>query len=198
MKTFCVREMRREYVGVTRLYTASTVIFLLFFAFLGIGMHVRQTDMRYRILLIGLVFFTVLEFLGLHLILTDEKRLLRKTPFGLSLSRLGKPEEIMQQIDGSAEKRYDRFISFALMKDWLMIYYACGWKYDAKRVCALPIPLQAIQRAEILPEYSAQDPERKSVRLICEDGRNYEFYLYRQQEWDALREWLKEQEQTAV
>ena len=185
-------------MGVTRLYVASTVIFLLLFAFLGIGMHVRRADTRFRILLIGLDFFTVLVFFGLHLVLTDEKRLLRKTPFGQWLSALGKPEEIMRKIDASAEKRYDRFISFALLSDWLIIYYPCGWKYDLKRVCALPIPREAIRAAEALPEYSAQEPEKKRVRLMCEDGGKNEFSLYRQQEWDALREWLKEQEQTAV
>ncbi|MBR5109378.1 MAG: hypothetical protein IK099_04215 [Clostridia bacterium] len=198
MKRFCVREMRREYIGVTRLYVASTVIFLLLFAFMGVGMYVRQTDMRFRILLMGLDLFTVFAFFGLHLVLTDEKRLLRKTPFGQSVSALGNPEETMHEIDGSAEKRCERFISFALLNDWLIIYYMNGWKYDAKRVCALPIPRGAIRRADILPEYSAQDPERKSVRLLCEDGGTRGFYLYRQQEWDALHIWLKEQEKTAV
>ena len=198
MKQFCVREMRREYVGVTRLYVASTVIFLLLFAFLGIGMHIRQAEMRFRLLLIGLNGFTALAVLGLHLVLTDEKRLIRKTPFGQALSALGDPEEIARRIDANAEKRYERFLSFALLHDWLIIYYASGWKYDAKRVCALPIPREAIRAAEILPEYSPRDTERIRARIIYGEGVNHEFYLYRRQEWDALRAWIKEQEQTTL
>ena len=75
MTGFCVREMRKEYRGVTRQYAGSAMLFLVAFACLGLIMRVREADYRLRLLLIGLDIVVVLALLGLHLILTDEKNL---------------------------------------------------------------------------------------------------------------------------
>ena len=69
MTGFCVREMRREYRGVSRLYTGTAMLFLLAFACLGVVMRVRDADARLRLLLIGLVntgLAYVLYFSGLQ------------------------------------------------------------------------------------------------------------------------------------
>ena len=64
MTGFCVREMRREYRGVSRLYTGTAMLFLLAFACLGVVMRVRDADARLRLLLIGLDFVVVLVLLS--------------------------------------------------------------------------------------------------------------------------------------
>lgn len=192
MTGFCVREMRREYRGVSRLYTGTAMLFLVAFACLSVIMRVRQADARLRLFLIGLDFVVVLGLLGVHLILTDERNLIHKTPFGAALRALGEPREMMRQIDLSAEKRFEQYNGFTLLEGWLLLYAPNGWKYEPKRVCARPVARKNIRAAEALPAGQAL----LSVRLTMNDGTAHELYDLPQQEWEALRTWLREQEQT--
>lgn len=192
MTGFCVREMRREYRGVSRLYTGTAMLFLVAFACLGVVMRVRDADARLRLLLIGLDFVVVLVLLGVHLILTDERNLILKTPFGAALRALGEPREMMRQIDLSAEKRLEQYAAFALMEGWLLLYSPNGWKYEPKRICARPVARKDIRAAEALPAGQAL----LSVRLTLNDGTAHELYDLPHREWEALRTWLREQEQT--
>ncbi|MBR3105954.1 MAG: hypothetical protein IKH30_02075 [Clostridia bacterium] len=198
MTGFCVREMRKEYRGVTRLYAGSAMLFLVAFACLGLIMRVREADYRLRLLLIGLDIVVVLALLGLHLILTDEKNLIRKTPFGESLRALGDPGDIMRQIDEGAKKRFDLFPSFALLDGWLIVFFSGGWKYEPRRICARPIPRKDIRAAEILPDDQRADSGRMRFRLTLCDGSIFDLYLYQRQELEDLRCWLNEQEQMAI
>lgn len=198
MKGFCVRQMRREYRGALRLCVMTTVCVLLLFAFLGVGLHVKQAAEKYRLLLIGLNPAAMLAFFGVYLILTDEKNLLRKTPFGQALRALGEPREVMRRIDESAGKRWEDYGSFTLLDGWLILYYADGWKYERQRTCALPISRNNIRGAEILSEYDPNDPERRAVRLILGDGTSRDFSVYQQRNLQILREWLGEQEQMTI
>ncbi len=198
MKGFCVREMRREYRGMTWLYTGSAMLFLLAMACLGAVMRARGADERLRMALIGLDAVALLTLLGLHLILTDEKNLIKKTPFGGHLRSLGAPKEIMRQIDEGAYKRFETYSSFALLDGWLMLFYTDGWRYEPRRVCARPIRKQDIRAAEALTDEPANESGRVRVCLALKDGRVYDFFLYHRRDLETLRVWLKEQEQMAL
>ena len=198
MTGFCAREMRKEYRGVMRLYAGSAMLFLLAFACLSLVMRSREADIRLRLLLIGLDVVVVLALLGLHLILTDEKNLIKKTPFGVSLRDLGEAREIMRQIDESVKRRFDLYPSFALTDGWMIVFYSRGWKYEPRRVCARPIPKKDIRTAEILPEDQRVDSGRMRFRLTLCDGSACDLYLYQRQELEDLRDWLNEREQTAI
>jgi len=198
MTGFCVREMRREYRGMSRLYAGTAMLFLLAFACLSVVMRVRDADTRLRLLLIGLDLVVLLTLLGVHLVLTDEKNLIRKTPFGEAVRALGEPREIMRKIDESAGKRYEPYTSFTLLEDWLLLYYANGWKYEQKRVCVRPVQRGDIRAAEILPDQRSASLEQIQARLTFSDGTAYDLYHLPRQEWDALRVWLREQETIAL
>ncbi len=198
MTGFCVREMRKEYRGVTRLYMGTAMLFLLAFACLGVVMRVRDVDIRGRMLLVGLDVVVVLALIGLHLILTDEKNLIKKTPFGESLRALGDPRDIMRQIDESAKKRFELFPSFALLDGWLVVFYSRGWKYEPRRVCARPIQRKDIRGAEVIPEDQRSDSGRIRFRLTLCSGSSCDLCIYQRQELEALRDWLNEQEQTTI
>lgn len=198
MTGFCIREMRKEYRGVTRLYTGSVMLFLLAFACISVVMRVREADVRLRLLLIGLDIVVVLVLLGLHLILTDEKNLISKTPFGESMRKLGDPYEIMRQIDESAQKRFDLYPSFALLNEWLIVFYPRGWKYEPRRVCAMPIQKKDISAVEVLPREGQDDAGGIRFRLTLYSGVFFDLFIYRRQELEELRNWLNEQEQTTV
>ena len=195
MKRFCTLEMRKEYRGVTQIAFNALVFTLMAFAVLGIGMQVMGVDIRLRLIAVALNPIAVLAFIGAYYILTDEKNLIRNTPFGQSLSALGEPRDVMRQIDESALKRYEFYGVFILLEDWLILYYANGWKYDRNRTCAVPIPRDSIRAVEVLPEYDPKDPKKRTIRLVTEDGISREFEIYQQQAVEALRDWLKEQEQ---
>ena len=194
MTGFCVREMRREYRGMTRLYTGTAMLLLLVFACLSAVMRARDADPRLRLLLIGLDIVVLLGLLGVHLILTDEKNLILKTPFGKAVRALGDPKELMRRIDESAVRRFDPYASFALLDEWLIVYHRNGWKYEPKRVCARPVARTDIRGAEMLPSSQALG----SIRLTLTDGAALELYDLPRQDWAALRDWLKKQEQTTV
>lgn len=194
MAGFCVREMRREYRGMTRLYAGTAMLFLLAFACLSVVMRVRDADPRLRLILIGLDMVVLLGLLGVHLILTDEKNLIQKTPFGEAVRALGDPKEVMRKIDESAQSRFEPYASFALLEEWLIIYHRNGWKYEPKRICARPVARMDIRAAEMLPNSQTL----VSIRLTLTDGAALELYDLPRQHWAALRDWLKKQEQTTV
>ena len=178
--------------------TLYGVLFLLAFACIGVVMRVRNADIRLRMLLVGLDVVVVLALIGLHLILTDEKNLIKKTPFGEALRALGDPRDIMRKIDESAKKRFELYPSFALLDGWLVVYYSRAWKYEPRRVCARPVQRKDIRAAEVLPEDQRSDSGRMPFRLTLCSGSSCDLYIYQRQELEALRDWLNEQEQTTI
>ena len=198
MTGFCVREMRKEYRGVSRLYAGTAMLFLLAFACIGVIMRVREADIRFRGLLLGLDIVAVLGLLGIHLILTDEKRLIQNTPFGAFLRDLGDPNTIMREIDQSASKQLDCFPSFALTDGWLILFYPSGWKYEPRRICARPVRKADIRSTEFIPEGRLDGSGRMLIRIRFVSQAVCEFYIFQWEEMENLRSWLREQEKTTV
>ncbi len=194
MTGFCVREMRKEYRGVSRLYAGTALLFLTAFACFSVIMRVRDADIRLRMLLIGLDAVVVLGLLGVHFLLTDEWNLLKKTPFGNAVCALGEPRDVMRQIDDSVMKRFELYSSFALTESWLILFYPGGWKYEPRRVCARPIRKEDIRSTEFIPEGQLDGSGRMLIRLNCINGVSCAFYIYQWKELGNLRVWLREEE----
>ena len=135
MDRFCIRQMRKEYRGVIKACCASAVVLLLAGACLGAVAQARHADSRALILLLGVQLFIVISLLGMYLILSDEKRLIRQTPFGRSLQRLGDPERLIADIDKSARKGLERHGAYTLTQDWLILEYPCAWRWS---LCGKP------------------------------------------------------------
>ena len=98
MDRFCIRQMRKEYRGAVRVGYGFAVALLLTCAVLGAVARAKHPDSWVFVLFLGAQAFIVMAMIGLYLILTDDKRPIRVTPFGQALSRLGDPEELIGEI----------------------------------------------------------------------------------------------------
>ena len=195
MEGFCRRQMRKEYRGVLNLLVYLIVLLLLLTAVYGAFVIAFPDQRAERMLLIAAVSgVAVLFCAGLYLVFTDTKRLLRKTPFGLALTRLGDPEALMVQIDESAKKRLERLGPLALLSDWLILHYPSPTRLDPLRSCAVPIRRESVARLRLYPEHDPDDPQKRHIALETRDGAVYDFYVFQQSALDALRDWLEEQE----
>ena len=193
MKDFSARQMRREYGGVLKNCWVGAVVWLLAGAFAGAVAVSRHAEEKQLLLLTGVFLVPPVLCLGLYLIFSDIRRLRKKTPYGQALRALGDPEEVQAEIDMSAQAQCTDYGSFILLKDFLIMRYVNGWRLDPRRVCARPFRRADIQAAQILPGRNERDPEEKRIQLIVKD-EPFEFVCYQLQDWEALRDWLKERE----
>ena len=191
MKSFSLRQMRREYRGMLRSCTGMAIIWLLAMAVFGAVMASQHVEAKKLTLLLGLNAAVVLALLGAYLILSDAKWLLKKTPYGQALYSLGEPEKIMAEIDRDAEAFCEHHGSFILLRNWLVLIVPNGWNLEPYRMCAYPIRQRDITEIRLLSEVNPNDPEERHIQLTCAEG-SQDFYVYQQQDMDALREWMEQ------
>ena len=190
MKSFSLRQMRREYRGMLRSCTGTALYWLLIAAIFGAIMAVKHVETRILLFMAGIDTAVVLLLLGAYFVFSDTKWLLKKTPFGRALSSLGAPEEIMAEIDRDAEALCEHHGSFILLRNWLVLILPNGWRLEPYRMCAYPIRQSEITEIRLLSEDNPDDPEERHLRLTCTEGAE-KFYVYQQQDLDALREWME-------
>ncbi len=190
MKNFSLRQMKREYRGVLRSCTGTAVLWLLITAIFGAIMAVRHVEEKILLLMAGANMAVILLLLGMYLVFSDTKWLLKKTPFGQALYSLGDPEKIMAEIDRDAEALCEHHGSFILLRNWLVLILPNGWKLEPYRMCAYPIRQREITVIRLLSENNPNDPEERHIQITCTEGTE-EFYVYQQQDLDALREWME-------
>ena len=193
MKGFSLRQMRKEYGGALRLCVGVMVSLWLAGACFGALFSAMHTEFPTALAALGVLLAASLGNLGVYLILSDEKRLIRKTPYGWALATLGDPKEIMEKIDQDALRRCEYHGSFTLLQNWLILQVPFGWRFEPRRVCALPIPRSSIQSIKVLGERNTGDPEERRLRLISSRD-TYEFFSFQQQDVDDLRRWMEEGE----
>jgi len=194
MKDFSVRQMRSEYRGVLRLIVGAFVSVLLAASLMGALLAARHAESAVMLTSGALLLVLCLAALGAYLILSDEKHLIRRTPFGQALTRLGDARSVMREIDQSAMQRCERRGAYALLKDWLIIYRLDGWRMDRRRVCACPVPRGSIRAILVLPERNPDDPQERRVLVTGDNGVQYSFSCFQQQDVDALRNWMRGEE----
>ena len=190
MKNFSLRQMKREYRGVLRSCTGMAVVWLLIMAVFGAIMAAQHVDAKKLTLLAGVNVAIVLALLGAYLVFSDTKWLLKKTPYGQALYSLGDPEKIMAEIDRDAEALCEHHGSFILLRNWLVLILPHGWNLEPYRMCAYPIRQREITKIRLLSETNPNDPEERHIQLTCAE-ETQDFYVYQQQDLDALREWME-------
>ena len=183
--------MKREYRGVLRSCTGMAVVWLLIMAVFGAIMAARHVDAKKLTLLAGVNVAIVLALLGAYLVFSDTKWLLKKTPYGQALYSLGDPEKIMAEIDRDAEAFYEHHGSFILLRNWLVLILPGGWNLEPYRMRAYPIRQRDITEIRLLSEVNPNDPEERHIQLACAEGVQ-DFYVYQQQDMDALRAWMEQ------
>ena len=185
--------MRREYGGILRAVLGGFVAFMLSGTAMGAILIVKKADSRSVLTALGILLFVLLFFLALYLIVSDEKRLVRSTPYGQALERLGDPRGCMAAIDQSARERFEEHGSFVLTKDWLIVRYARGWRLDPRRVCAQPIPRAAVKTIRVSSGDRPRDPQERRV-IVAWAGGCQAFSCFQQQDLEALKNWMAERE----
>lgn len=188
---FCIRQMRREYRGALKSCWGTAVLLLLISAFFGAVLMSKHVEKRSVLLFLGIFFVLIAALFALYLILSDEKRLIRQTPFGQELLALGEPEKIMSEIDQSARAFYEPHGKFTLLKDWMIVEYPCWWRWEPYRQCARPIPRQAIKGIRFLNDENPDDPEERHIQVLT-DHDPVDLYLFQEQDAEALKAWMKE------
>lgn len=192
MRGYAIRQMRKEYRGVLRAWIGGAVILLMMTALFGAFLYKAQdVEMRLKLVFTGMLLLIVLLCFAGYLITSDEKWLLRHTPFGQALNRHGDPAEVMKAIDQSAQELYDSHGRFTLLKDWLILEYPCWWRWEPYRSCALPIPRSSIEGIRLLPEKNPDDPQEMCIQIVS-GGETHVIYVYQQQDVTALRVWMGE------
>ena len=198
MKSICVQEMRREHKGAWGPLLFVGVAFLMLTSVFGALLIVRDksgANSQGALLFIGLGLAAFIICLGLYLVQTDTKRLIRKTPFGQALSRLGNPEQILAEIDTSALTYHETLGPLTLLDGWMLLHYPNGVWNDPMRWCAMPIRRSDIGQIQLLPDKNSDDPEERHLILKTRDGEIYDFYVFQQSALTILNAWLEEQEQ---
>lgn len=190
MKNFSLRQMKREYRGVLRSCTGMAVVWLLLMAVFGAIMAAQHVEAKKLTLLAGVNVAIALALLGAYLVFSDTKWLLKKTPYGQALYSLGDPEKIMAEIDRDAEALCEHHGSFILLRNWLVLILPNGWNLEPYRMCAYPIRQRDITEIRLLSEINPKDPEERHIQLTCAEGTQ-DFFVYQQQDMDALREWME-------
>ena len=191
MQPYSLRQMRKEYRGVLKACIGGVVMLLLLGAIFG-AVTLAQHN-RAGWIFLGLMLAGVMACLGCYLIFSDEKWLLKKTPFGQCLAELGDARDVMRSIDESARKQCDSFGNMTLLADWLMLEYPLWWHWEPYRFCVVPIRRDGIQAARLLQEKNPDDPEERHIQIAADD-QTYDLYLYSAQTLDALRAWLRDKE----
>lgn len=194
MDRFCIRQMRKEYRGVVLACCVSAVALLLLSAILGAIVRSKHPESRAFVMLLGVQAFIAAAMAGLYLILTDGKRLIRQTPFGQALIRMGDAEQLIRDIDQSARKRMERHGAFTLLQDWLILEYACPWRWEQKRTVARPVRRDQVLGVRTVSGKNPRDPEERRLQIILSDETVFDLYLYQQQDMTALMSWLGERE----
>ena len=191
MKNFSLRQMRREYRVVLHSFTSMAVVWLLLMAVFGAIMAAQHVEEKMLLMMAGINIAVVLALLGAYLVFSDAKWLLKKTPYGQALYSLGDPRQVMAEIDRDAEALCEHHGSFILLRNWLVLILPNVWNLEPYRMCAYPIRQRDITEIRLLSETNPDDPEERHIQLTCSEGIR-DFYIYQQQDLDALRQWMEQ------
>ena len=191
MKDFSAKEMRREYRGVLRVTAWTFSAVLVAASLAGAILISTGADRKDVVTAAWLLGIGCLGAAGWFLVLTDRRRLIRKTPFGQDAARIGETEEVLDQIDESADAFCDDRGAFVLTRDFLLIRYLSPCRLDPQRVCMAPLPKRAIRAVLTQPENDREEPEKRLVTVLTEDGRSREFRCFSHQDLDALAAWVR-------
>ena len=189
MKDFSLKEMQREYRGVLRVTAWAFSAVLITASLAGAILISRGADRQVILTAAMLLGIVCLGAAGWFLVLTDRRRLMQKTPFGQAAARMGDTEEILRQIDASAEALFDDRGAFILTEDWLLIRYLSPCRLDPQRVCMAMAKRSSLRAVLTQPEKTGE--ERILVTVLTVDGGSREFFCYNRQDLDALAAWMR-------
>ena len=193
MKGYSLRRMRKEYGGVLRLLLMGFSALMLSSALSGAVLKACHAGEKTIVTAALLSLIAAALCLGAYLIVSDEKRLLRKTAYGRALARLGDAEALMREIDREAGTSCEEYGSFALLHSWLMVYYPDRSPIDPYRVCCRPIPRKAVRFIGVVRQDGQRGAEERTVRISCEMGQ-FDFPFRQTRDLDALRRWMEKRE----
>lgn len=189
MKSYSIARMRRECQTLFRRLLTQAVLNLVTAAVFGAMYRVLDIENTKAALIMTGVFVALsILLLGIYLVLSDSKWLLKHTEYGRRLERLGNAQTVMEEIDREALRMEYEGAQFALMEHWLVLYQ---WSARAVgspgTVKSYPIPKQQVKRIAWARD-TDQENGRYLVRVETEDGM-YEIIAWEQADIQALSQW---------
>ena len=187
VKDYSVARMRKECQSIYRLLLGEAVVLLIVSAVFGALWKVLDHGERQKPLtILGVFAALLLLLLGLYLLTSDPKWMLRHTLYGKTLMKLGEPEKLIQAIDLEAQSMDYECAAFALMAHWLVLYQ-CALPGN-NRIQSRPIPSRHISRISW-----GKDREEENagfwVRFVTTEGDEWEAFVWEIADIDALRQW---------
>lgn len=181
--------MRREYRGVLRVVGTLIAVLLLSCALQGIIAAVCEETAVRRASLLGAMVCLILclGVAGFYFVVSDDKWLLRHTPFGHALARLGNAAKLRDQIDQAVRTPLYRCDQFLLLPGWMILVRCQGCQTDPLRRCFCPLPQNAISQMEMEKD---QEDTGYNVTLSCA-GIRYGLYVWDVQDLMELRKWME-------
>ncbi len=157
MKTYSVIRMRKERQEELRWIITFAVFCLICAALFG-ALWKALDGVKAPFLFSGVFLLLFLFLMGFYLLASDEKRLLKKTVYGLALTYYGKETKtdepgiavlsVMREIDEEARAMRYECSGFALMENWLVIYVPLSpTVFGRDAVMSLPVRRSSLKRA---------------------------------------------------
>lgn len=195
MPDYSRRQMRREYAAdMRRIRTLLLSVFSAAVIFLWV-MYIGKADRTPADvwLFACLPAAAALFVMGLYLVFTGDGWLLRHTPYGRALLRLGNARERMLSIDREALNAED-FPDAVPLESWLILYLAAAGSKGAPRLCAWPIPRDNIDSFSF-----SYGPDRGVwMTVYTKDQQPARVLLREEAEIRAVMQWIKAQEMAAA
>lgn len=190
MRDFSLRQMRREYARESKriktllLSAFAAAVIFFWIVYIQKGEHTAADVWLFAWLPVAVCGLVA----GLFLVLTGESWLLRRTPYGRALSRLGDAREIARRIDKEAEKA-EPHDALLLLEHYLILFVPYRPRKGAAFLAARPYPADRIDR--VVFSRSGRDAINLTVYAL---GEAEQVTLRDLEQMRAAVEWINTQE----
>ena len=190
MKSYSITRMRKECQGTYRLFLVIAVIFGIESAFFGAMWKVMDHAETGDALLLICVFLGLSLFLmGGYFVVSDPKWMRKHTLYGKTLAKLGDAETLMREIDREAEAMLYECHSFALLKQWLVVYENASRRTRGfAAIESRPIPIDHLVRIAWSQDQHVENAGYWVQFEIAHDA-DVEVFVWEKADIEALRAW---------
>ncbi len=190
MQSYSITRMRAQCRTLFRPLIVLAVADLLFASLFGALWNVMDAgEDRTSLIFAGVMLALFLLEIGIYLVVSDKKWMLRHTLYGKILASLGNAEELAAEIDKEARRMAYEGRQFALLENWLMLYhrsFRSAWGTGAVET----IPIRKNQVRRII--WEKESAEENTAYLVCVFTANdLHFTVSAEERADiqALRQW---------
>ena len=190
MQSYSITRMRAQCRTLFRPLIVLAAVNLLFASLFGALWKVMDAgEDRVSLIFAGVMLALFLLEIGIYLVVSDIKWMLRHTLYGKILAHLGNAEDLAAEIDKEARRMVYEGRQFALLENWLMLYhrsFRSAWGTGS--VETLPIRKKQVRRITWEKE-SKEENAAYLVRVFTANDSQFTVSAEEQADIQALRQW---------